>query len=741
MGPSNVASDLNRGRRIGKYEILTRLSIGGMAELFLAYTAGPGGFKKFVALKQILPDIKADEQFVKMFLDEARITAAFNHANIGQVFDLGEENGELYLAMEFISGQNLEQVIKRTAKREQQLPVGFAARVVHDTCLALHYAHHFTEPSGRPAPVVHRDISPKNVMVTYSGDVKVIDFGIAKAKGRLGRTQVGIVKGTSGYMSPEQVRNEQLDGRSDLFCTATMLHELLVGQRLFNEPNDVQMMLKIAEGEVPPPHQLNPKVPRALSDAVMKGLAKKRDQRFATGKEFARAIAQACPEMFEEEATAEVMTELFEDKIATTRSLLELANAEDTRAMTRAVEELKSETDEPVRDAKGRATPAPRAGLATPRKGRAHSRKDLPTVPGDETAPPRGRARSSPPREPDPPPDLDATMPPTPRRPSGAGRYKSEVARDYGAYSEADVSTERSGERQAIPRREEVPTQPGASDRGRARAETGTAPAGRGGGRSVLGPLLAAGFVLLLGGLGWALWLGPLKDTGPGVALRQLAEGGGDADAPPDTSVKPLDVGPAKGPKPQWVIEKEQQEAQRRAEEERQKAIEAAANDPETQAALKDIQEQIDKLNSQEDELRALKAAAKAGQVQGAANAEKISSLEKQIEDLKKAIAEKQDKAKKKGQGGVEVVKSQKDAKRADVGYLNLRTINPSSCKVYLGDTLLGSTPLKAVPLDSGTHLLRVVDADSKDRTLSVKITPGKTEELNVSVSTLQLAK
>ena len=130
MASGSVAPDLDRGRRIGKYEILTRLSMGGMAELFLAYTAGPGGFRKFVAVKQILPDIKADDQFVKMFLDEARITAAFSHANIGQVFDLGEEHGELYLAMEFISGQNLEQVVKRAKKRETPISINFGSVTV-----------------------------------------------------------------------------------------------------------------------------------------------------------------------------------------------------------------------------------------------------------------------------------------------------------------------------------------------------------------------------------------------------------------------------------------------------------------------------------------------------------------------------------------------------------------------------------------------------------------------------------
>src|SRR4051812_46369838 len=182
MPSGSVAPDLDRGRRIGKYEILTRLSMGGMAELFLAYTAGPGGFRKFVAVKQILPDIKKDESFVKMFLDEARITAAFSHANIGQVFDLGEQDSELFLAMEFISGQNLEQIVKRANKRAFTIPLGFAARVVRDACLGQHYAHHFTDAAGKSAPVVHRDVSPKNVMVTYTGDVKVIDFGIAKAR-------------------------------------------------------------------------------------------------------------------------------------------------------------------------------------------------------------------------------------------------------------------------------------------------------------------------------------------------------------------------------------------------------------------------------------------------------------------------------------------------------------------------------------------------------------------------------
>src|SRR5512140_684997 len=245
MGVVQAENNFDRGRRIGKYEIVTRLSVGGMAELFLAFFAGPGGFRKYVALKQILPDVAKDQDFVKMFLDEARITAAFSHANVGSVFDLGQEGQELYLAMEFISGQNLQQILKAAYAARQPLPIGFAATVARDACLGLHYAHTFVDRAGTPSPVIHRDVSPKNVMVSYAGEVKVIDFGIAKAKNRLGKTQIGIVKGTRGYMSPEQVKGAPLDGRSDLFCMGVILYEMLTGEKLFATQSDAAVMIEI----------------------------------------------------------------------------------------------------------------------------------------------------------------------------------------------------------------------------------------------------------------------------------------------------------------------------------------------------------------------------------------------------------------------------------------------------------------------------------------------------------------
>jgi serine/threonine-protein kinase len=323
-------NDPFRGRKLGKYEILTRMSVGGMAELFLAFTTGPGGFRKFVALKQILPDVRTDE-FVRMFLDEARITAAFSHPNIGQVFDLGEEDGELFLAMEFLPGQNLEQIMT-AARHGPPVPVGFSARVVRDVCLGLHYAHHFTAPSGRKVAVVHRDLTPRNVMVSYDGVVKVIDFGIAKAKGRLNRTAVGMVKGTSGYMSPEQVRNQELDGRSDLFCAGVVLHEMLSGQRLYDHVDENAMMRQIAHAEAPPLRSLNPEVPEALEAVVMRALAKDPARRFATGREMARAIEQAMgTALFDEEGVAELMQSLFAEKRQKTLALLNYASHDDER--------------------------------------------------------------------------------------------------------------------------------------------------------------------------------------------------------------------------------------------------------------------------------------------------------------------------------------------------------------------------------------------------------------------------
>jgi serine/threonine protein kinase, bacterial len=707
---SASASDFDRGRRIGKYEILTRLSIGGMAELFLAFLTGPGGFKKFVAVKQILPDVKRNEAFVRMFLDEARITAAFSHANIGQVFDLGEDphSRELYLAMEFIAGQNLEQVLRRAAKKKLEIPVGFAARVIRDTALGLHYAHHFVDPStGKASPVVHRDVSPKNVMITYTGTVKVIDFGIATARGRLNRTQVGIVKGTSGYMAPEQVKNEQLDGRADLFAAAVLFHEMVCGERLFEAPTSTGMMLKIVEGQAQSPSAMNPFVSEELSNVVLKGLEKSRGRRFSTGKEFARAIEQSCAELFEEEQVAEFMTQLFDDKIALTRSILELANEpEEVSELSRAVEGLTQEEQDTGVDGRKKVvngtqtrnvgTPAsqfgPRKQAGTGRLSRSGPSRKQPSPPIAGTT--RRRVPSG---------ELDeATPKPKPRLPD-------------------ETLPPRSRANLRGPRLDEPSQQ-----------DTQTARAGGGG----IGRIFATLVVLVvLGGGAWAVSKGPLaalfKDDEP-IAT--------------DTGPRKLDVdgNQPSGAKPAWVIEKEEDERKLAEEKARQLEIEAAAADPERLALLQEITSQIEQLNRLEEEQRQLKVEARQGKTETAVNSRRIDDLQKQIIDLKEALKEKEElknsrRTPRGPAGGVDVVRDVKGARANSVGYLSLRTANPSSAAVFLGRMALGSTPLMKTPIEAGVHRLRIVDADSRNRVLSVTIASGRTEELKVNVGNLPL--
>ncbi len=322
-GEVAISDDPYRGMKIGRYEVLSQLTHGGMAELFLGYTAGPGGFRKYVVIKRILPDAKNNDQFVKMFLDEARVTAAFSHPNIAQVFELGTDETDLFLAMEFISGQNLNQVTAVCAKKRAVLPIGFSVAVAHDIALALHYAHMFQAPDGKPLPVIHRDVAQKNIMVTYEGVVKLLDFGIAKARGSLGRTHVGTVKGTTGYMSPEQVRGDVLDGRSDVFGLGVVVYEMITGRRLFAAENEIEEMKMILTAPIPRPSSIVPVIPEPLSDIVLRALARDKADRWATGKDFAKALQTQCANLlFDQEQRAVFMREHFDDQMRATAALL-----------------------------------------------------------------------------------------------------------------------------------------------------------------------------------------------------------------------------------------------------------------------------------------------------------------------------------------------------------------------------------------------------------------------------------
>ncbi len=295
-----------------------------MSEIFLATQSGLAGFNKLVVLKTILPDISGEEDFVRMFLDEARTTAAFNHPNIAQVYELDVAGGQRFRAMEFVQGCTLVEMARACRLAKEPIPVGFTLQAVRDTALALHYAHNFTDARGRRQVVIHRDVAEKNIMVTYEGVTKLLDFGIAKALGRVNRTSVGMVKGTSGYMSPEQIRGEPLDGRSDIFALGVVLHECLTGMRLFHGKKPEDGMLAALKETVAPPSKLNSEVSPEVDAIVLKSLARNREERFSTALEMARAIEKAAlGVIWHPEQTADLVSKHFSERRQETRRLLE----------------------------------------------------------------------------------------------------------------------------------------------------------------------------------------------------------------------------------------------------------------------------------------------------------------------------------------------------------------------------------------------------------------------------------
>jgi serine/threonine protein kinase len=312
-------------RTMGKYDVLCRLSTGGMSEIFLAYQKGLAGFRKIVVLKSILPDIRGEEEFVRMFLDEAKTTALFNHPNIAQVFDLDVDGDTLFLAMEFVQGCTLVEMARACRQAKEPIPIGFTLTAVRDTALALHYAHTFTDPRGRKQTVIHRDVAEKNIMVTYEGTTKLLDFGIAKALGKTtGHTSIGMVKGTSGYMSPEQIRGEPLDARSDVFSLGVVLHECLTGMRLFHGKTPEEGMLSALREEIPPPSRLNPEVSATIDAVVLKALMREREARYTTSLELARAIEKsAVGQLWHPEHSGELVQRHFADRVKQTRELME----------------------------------------------------------------------------------------------------------------------------------------------------------------------------------------------------------------------------------------------------------------------------------------------------------------------------------------------------------------------------------------------------------------------------------
>src|SRR5262245_23778176 len=264
----------------GKYYLLERINVGGMAEVFKAKTFGVEGFERLLAVKRILPNIAEDEEFIAMFIDEAKIAVQLQHANIAQIFDLGKVDDAFFIALEYVHGRDMRAIFDHMRKLDHLMPMPQACFVVMQVCEGLDYAHNKRDPQGRELNLVHRDVSPQNVLIGYDGEIKLVDFGIAKAAGKASKTQAGILKGKFGYMSPEQVRGLPVDRRSDIFSLGIVLYELLTGERLFVGESDFSTLGKVRNVEILPPSSFNKKVPAELERIVLKALAKDVEDRY-----------------------------------------------------------------------------------------------------------------------------------------------------------------------------------------------------------------------------------------------------------------------------------------------------------------------------------------------------------------------------------------------------------------------------------------------------------------------------
>lgn len=275
--------------RFGRYQLVERIGIGGMAEVFRATQRGAAGFERVVAIKRILPHIAADPQVVRMFVEEAKLAVSLSHPNIAQVFDLGEVDGSYFIAMEYVDGHSAETLIQRYVEQGRRLPLPAVCHVLGEVAEALHHAHFAEDSAGRPLGVIHRDVSPQNILLSFNGEVKVIDFGLAKAANRLSETQEGIVKGKLAYLSPEQAHGKPIDRRSDVFSLGICAWEMLTQRRAFKRDDDRETILAVRAGRVERVGE-HVEIPPALDLVVMKALAKNRDKRWKTALEMRESL-------------------------------------------------------------------------------------------------------------------------------------------------------------------------------------------------------------------------------------------------------------------------------------------------------------------------------------------------------------------------------------------------------------------------------------------------------------------
>ncbi len=311
---------------IGRYEIAGRLASGGMAEILLGRLIGPSGFERPVVIKRILPHLAEHQNFVSMFLDEARLAAQIRHPNVVQVHELGQEGDDLYLVMEYLEGENAAGVIRRSMVAGKEPDYALCAFVMAEACAGLHSAHELKDSDGNSLNLVHRDISPQNIFVTYDGAVKVLDFGIAKAADRITQTEAGQLKGKFEYMSPEQCRGKAIDRRSDVFALGIVLYELSTRKRLFKRNNKLAVLEAVCREPIIAPSKVLEGYPEPLERVLMKALSRDLNERYASAAEMRRdllgVMRQLDAPVAPEESLAALMHEIFPDRMSAKNDML-----------------------------------------------------------------------------------------------------------------------------------------------------------------------------------------------------------------------------------------------------------------------------------------------------------------------------------------------------------------------------------------------------------------------------------
>jgi serine/threonine-protein kinase len=275
----------------GKYVLLEKIASGGMAEVYLAKSTGASGVSKFLAVKRILPQYSDNPEFIEMFKEEAKIAVNLNHSNVVSIFDFGVEKKQFFLVMEYVEGQNLRQVLNHLKRDSKNFSIDQIVYVIKEVSAGLDHAHRCLDgTTGKPLNITHRDMSPQNIMLSFEGEVKIVDFGIAKAESQMETTRAGTIKGKFGYMSPEQADGQTVDLRTDIFSLGIVLWELLTNDRLFQSNSDAGTLRKIRECQIPPLRKLNPAVPPELERICNKALAKDKGLRYQTAAAFHRDL-------------------------------------------------------------------------------------------------------------------------------------------------------------------------------------------------------------------------------------------------------------------------------------------------------------------------------------------------------------------------------------------------------------------------------------------------------------------